>query len=130
MNQDPLMNLLLDAVEVDRARLSTALSNSLGIDVNTGQVILKPGFGGLSSRNKVLAYLLGRKAAVLLGKAEVEAATPKDVSRETSIPSGTVNPKLRELLERRVVSITESSEYYVAPPQLLPAIAELEKETL
>lgn len=129
MDQDPLMNLLLDAAEVDRARLSSVLSNILGIDIKTGKVVLKPGFGTLTARNKVLAYLLGMKAAVLLGKAETEAVAPKDISRDTGMPTGTVNPKLKELLEERLISRTESSEYYVAPPQLIPTMAEIEKES-
>lgn len=128
MNQDPLSDLLLDASEVDRARLSKALSDILGIDAESGRVVLKPGFARLTARGKVLAYLLGTKAAVLLGRSDVEAATPKDISEQTGMPPGTVNPKLRELLRDRIVSGTESSQYYVAPAQVLPAIDELEKE--
>jgi len=128
MNQDPLTHLLLDASEVDRAQLSRALSESLGIDAGSGRVVLKPGFSRLSSRNKLLAYLLGRKVAVLLDKADDEPAAPKEISEETGMPSGTVSPKLRELLRERLVSTTESSEYYVTPAQVLPAIGELEKE--
>lgn len=128
MNEDPLAGLLLDAAEVDRARLSGVLADVLGIDAKSGRLVLKPGFSRLTARAKVLAYLLGRKAAVLLGKAETEAAAPKDISREAGMPSGTVNPKLRGLLEDRLVSSTESSEYYVAPAQVLAAISELEKE--
>jgi len=129
MSQDPLEDLLLNAAEVDRARLSSALVDVLGIDTESGRVVLKPGFGGLNARNKLLAYLLGRKAAVLLGKMDVEAASPKDVQQETGMPTGTVNPKLRELLHDRLVSSTETSEYYIAPPQLLHALEELERGT-
>jgi len=128
MSQDPLSDLLLDASEVDRARLSKALGDILGIDTKSGQVVLKPGFSRLSARNKLLAYLLGRKAAVLLDRAEVESVAPKDIPQDTGMPSGTVHPKLRELLEDHLVSQTESSEYYVARHQVLQAISELEKE--
>jgi len=126
MNHDPLSDLLLDAVEVDRARLAGALRDILGVDVNSGRVVLNPGFSQLSTRHKVLAYLLGRKAAVLLDKAETEAVAPKDIAGETGMPPGTVHPKLKELREDRLVSQTESSEYFVAPHQLLQAISELE----
>lgn len=127
MNQDPLSELLLDAAEIDRARLARTLHDILGIDTESGRVVLKPGFNQLSARNKMLAYLLGRKAAMLLGKADTEATAPKDITLETGIPSGTVNPKLSELRKDHLVSQTESSEYYVAPHQLLQAIDELEK---
>jgi DNA-binding transcriptional ArsR family regulator len=127
MNRDPLADLLLDASEVDRARLATALSDILGIDTTSGRVVLKPGFNRLSARNKLLAFLLGRKVAMLLGKAGSEEVAPKDISRETGIPSGTVNPKLKELREAHLVSQTNSSEYYVAPHQMLQALDELEE---
>lgn len=122
MNQDPLTDLLLDASEVDRAQLATALGDILGIDTSSGRVVLKPGFNRLSARHKVLAYLLGRKVAMLLGKADSEEVAPKDISRETGIPSGTVHPKLKELREAHLVSQTDSSEYYVAPHQMLQAL--------
>lgn len=131
MNQeDPLFDLLLDATEVDRTRLSRALREILGIDTDSGRIVLKPGFVRLNTRKKVLAYLLGKKAAFLLGKTDSEATAPKDVSVETGMPSGTVNPKLRELLEDHIISRTEQSEYYVAAAQFLQAIDELEQEAI
>jgi len=127
MNEDPLSTLLLDVSEVNRTRLASTLRDILGIDTESGQVVLKPGFSELTTRLKVLAYLLGRKAAALLGKADIEAAAPRDISQETGMPSGTVNPKLRELRDSHLVSQTESGQYYVAPHQFLQAIDELEK---
>jgi len=127
MEQDPLSDLLLDAAEVDRARLARALRDILGVDTESGCVVPKPGFSNLSTRNRVLAYLLGKKAAMLLGKAESEAVSPKDIPGETGMPSGTVYPKLKELREARLVSQTESSAYYVASHQILKALGELEK---
>jgi len=128
VTHDPLSDLLLDASQVDQARLASALQDILGVDTTTGHVVMKPGFGRLTTRNKVLAYLLGRKAAVLLGKADAEAATPKTICTDTGMPSGTVNPKLRELRRYRLVSQTELSEYYVAPHQVAQAIQRLHGE--
>jgi hypothetical protein len=124
---DPLIDLLLDADEVDRATLSRALLGLLGIDSNTGRVVLKPGFAGLGARKKVLAYLLGAKVAVLLAKAESEAVSPIDVSRQTGLPRGTVNPKLSELYEQRLVSKTDVGAYYIAPHQIHVAVEELQE---
>jgi len=128
MHQDPLSDLLLDAVEVDRERLARVLRNILGIDTKSGQVVLKSGFSQLSARNKVLAYLMGKKAAVLLGKTEIEEVSPIDIVQNTGIPSGTVNPKLRELKTIHLVSQTDASQYYIASHQMLQALAELDKE--
>ena len=128
MSDDPLADLLLDASQVDRARLASALQGILGVDTETGRVVFKPGYGRLTTRHRVLAYLLGRKAAVLLGKAEEEAATPKEICIDTGMPSGTVNPKLRELGRARLVSQTDVSEYYVAAHQLTQALQDLSEQ--
>jgi DNA-binding transcriptional ArsR family regulator len=123
---DPLEQLLLDADEVDRAELAQSMHALLGVDTKTGRVVLKPGFNQLDTRRRVLAYLLGAKVAVLLGKSESEAVSPSDLTSETGMPKGTVNPKLSELYKDRLVSKTKNGAYYVAPHQVQSAIAELQ----
>lgn len=125
MAEDPLQELLLDADEVDRTELAQGLRGILGIDNKTGRVVLKPGFNDLDSRKKVLAYLMGAKVGVLLGKAESEVLTPTDISNQTGMPKGTVNPKLTQLYDERLVSKTKSGSYYVAPHQIQPALREV-----
>jgi len=127
-DNDPLKDLLLDADEVDRAQLAKALKNYLGIDSKTGRVVLKPGFKTLSTRNRVLTYLLGYKVSTLLGLIDSEEVAPKDIPNETGLPKGTVYPKLKELKEDRLISQSDSSKYYVAPHQILTAIEVLNKE--
>lgn len=124
-SKDPLESLLLDAAEVDRTTLAQALGGILGVDTETGRVVLKPGFNELDTRRKVLAFLLGMKAASLLGKTENEAVTNKDVIQQTGMPSGTVNPKLKELRDRRLVSQSTTGLHYVAPHQVTAAIEHL-----
>lgn len=118
MAEDPLADLLLDADDVDRAQLAQGLKGILGVDNNSGRVVLKPGFNDLDTRKKVLAFLLGAKAAFLLGKAETEVVAPKDITKQTGLPTGTVNPKLKELREQRLVSRTDVGGYHVAPHQV------------
>jgi hypothetical protein len=128
MSGDPLAGLLVDGEEIDRTRLASVLQELVAIDERSGEVVLKPGYNRLSSRQRILAYLLGRKASVLLGKSEAEAASPKTVASETGMPTGTVNPKLTELLADRLVQKTQGSEYYIAPALLSEAIGEMEKK--
>src|SRR5437868_2364903 len=97
MTEDPLSKLLLDSEEVDRASLARALHEYVGVDNKDGKVVLKPSFNKLTVRKKLLAYLLGKKVAKLLGKVENELTAPKEVTLQTGMPKGTVNPKLREL---------------------------------
>lgn len=127
MDQDPLEALLVDASTIDRARMARVLRDILGIDAESGRVLLRSGFHRLSARYKVLAYLLGRKAAVLLDRTEDEPVAPKDIFRDTGIPSGTIYPELRELRQADLVSQTPSSEYYVASHQVSQALDKLEK---
>jgi len=124
-SKDPLEALLLDAAEVDRATLAQALGGILGVDTESGRVVLKPGFNDLDTRRKVLAFLLGMKAASLLGKVETEAVTNKDIIQQTGMPTGTVNPKLKELRDRRLVSQSATGLHYVAPHQVTAAIEHL-----
>lgn len=128
MSDDPLSNLLLDAEEIDRASLARALYAYVGIDNNSGKIIQKASFSKLNSRQKVLTYLLGKKVAKLLGKIEIELTLPKDITDETGIPKGTVNPKLRELVDNRFVSQTKEGEYYIESHQILACVSELENK--
>lgn len=125
--EDPLAELLLDAEEVDRARLARGLKGILGIDTETGRIVIKPGFTALNSRQKILAYLLGRKAAFLLGVSESEAVTPKEIPDETGLPSGTVHPTLKGLRESRSVSQVQGGAYFLGAHQVLDALEAIEK---
>lgn len=126
MSDDPLSNLLMDSEQVDRESLARALQDYVGIDGKSGKVVLKPGFNKLSARKKMIAYLLGKKVSKLLGKIENELTSPKDIPTETGVPRGTVNPKLREISDARLVSQTKDGEYYIESHQILSCIAELE----
>jgi len=126
--EDPLADLLLDAREVDRARLADALRNLLGIDGQTGRIVFKRSWNDLTARQKIVAYLLGRKSAILLDKLEDLEVGPKEIADDTSLASGTVAPTVRQLLSERVVTHKEGGAYYVADSQVLAAIGELEKK--
>ena len=127
MPDDPLSKLLLDAQEIDREAFRV-LQDYVGIDSKSGKVILKASLIKLSARRKVLAYLLGKKVAKLLSKIDNELTLPKEISDETSIPKGSVNPKLRELLEKRLIKQTKEGEYYIHSHQILNSVNELESK--
>ncbi len=128
MTNDPLVDLLLDSVEIDRALLANSLKGILGVDSKTGNVILLSGFNKLNSLNKILAFLLGRKVSYLLDKSETEEVFPKEIPDATGIPSGTVHPKLRELKNSRIASQSEDGGYYVPSYQLSNAVNKINKE--
>jgi DNA-binding transcriptional ArsR family regulator len=121
--EDPLERLLVDAVAIDRERIAAALEGRVGIDRTTSSVVVRPAFSGLSSAQKVLAYLLGRKVAALLEVAG-EEATPGEISEQTGMPPGTVRPTLSQLKTERLVT-ARGGRYLVPGPAVDSAIGRL-----
>lgn len=119
---DPLNALVLDAAEVDRAAIAGALKGRVGIDSKSGRVVLAPGFNALDARRKVVAVLLARKAAQLLGLADTEAMGHNEVVDASGLPSGTVAPALKSLREARLVAQDNAKAYYVPSPQINAAV--------
>jgi hypothetical protein len=120
-SEDPLLGLVVDAVEVDRQRIASALRGVIVID-KSGSVLPAPGYQLLGAQQKVLAYLLGRKVAVLLEMADQEAIGPKDLAASSGLPEGTVYPTVRKLHGERLVSQDVDSRYYLSPHQVGTAI--------
>jgi DNA-binding transcriptional ArsR family regulator len=125
MSGDPLSELLLDAKEVNRELLARTLKNLIGIDTNSGNIVLKSKYGKLSTRHKVLVYLLGKKVSYLLEKADAEEVEPKDITQATGMPPGTVHPKLSELKEDRLISQNDDGKYYIPDHQINNSIDEI-----
>ena len=123
--KDPLEDLLLDANEVDRTQLAQALEGILGVDKETGRVVLKPGFNALDTKRRVLAFLLGAKVAQLLELLPSESVGPKELEKQTGMPHGTVAPKLSQLLDDKLITKTSTGGYHVAPHQVGAAAAHI-----
>jgi hypothetical protein len=118
---DPLLDLVVDASEVDRERIAQALRGIIAID-KSGQVIPAQGFSKLTASQRILAFLLGRKVAVLLGMAEIEAIGPTALASRSGMAEGTVYPTVRTLQKSRLVSQEEDGAYVLSPHQVGTAI--------
>lgn len=125
---DPFESLLIDSAEVNRAEIAQALQGIIAIDSKTGSVLFAHGSKRLAAREKLLAYLLGRKVSYLLDKIKVEGATPKAIIEDTGITSGTVHPTLKGLRDDRLVSQDAEGGYLVAQHQIADAIAKISKQ--
>lgn len=110
---DPLQQLLVDAQEVDRSAIAGVLKGIMSIDSSTGRLVLAPGFIALDATRKILAVLLGQKAAALLKVVEAEALTNKQTIELSGLPSGTVAPTLRRLKELHLVDQDNNKAYYI-----------------
>lgn len=119
---DPLHELLVDSAAVDRDAIAGILKGRIAIDRNSGRLVLSPSYNELDARRKVLSILLGRKAAHLLGLADGEPLTNKEVGDLAGLPPGTAAPSLKSLKELRLVSQDSGKAYYVPNAHLNNAI--------
>jgi hypothetical protein len=124
---DPLRELLLDAVEIDRARIALALKGLVGLDQNTGRVVLQPAFRNLSNPQRIAAVLLALRAAQLMGVSDTESVPYKEMSRLAGMPDGSVASTLSRMRDHHEVSQTEDGQYYLADHDVLVAVEKLEK---
>jgi hypothetical protein len=120
--KDPLRDLLVDATAVDRDAIAAVLKGRIGIDSSSGRLVLSPSYNELDARRKVLSVLLARKAAHLLGLAENEGLTNKQVTELSGLAPGTAAPSLKSLKELRLASQDGAKAYYIPNAQLGNAI--------
>lgn len=124
MNDDPLKQLIVDAEELDREKLTSLILGNLGISKN-GDVIILPGFPELTTKSKILSFLLAKKAAKVMALSTDDSASIKEVSQRTGLPEGTVGRELSELKQMRLVS---SEQGYLVPDYAIHLIT-IEKRT-
>jgi len=122
---NPLEGLLVDADAVDLERLAAALKPFAAIDTKTGRLHFHRAYECLTTRHKILTCLLGQKASHMLGRAESELLTPKQMEACTGLPGGTVRAKLSELKGDRLAVADAHSGYGIAPHKLAVAVDEL-----
>jgi len=79
---DPLASLVIDAAELDRSRIAAALRGRIAFDRSTSAPVIQSGFNDWDTNQKILGFLLGRKAGVLLGVSDQEAVMPITVSQD------------------------------------------------
>lgn len=68
--EDPLERLYGDSDSIDRERLASALEGTIEIDRESADPIFLEGYDDLSGKEKFVAQLLHRRAAVALGEIE------------------------------------------------------------
>ena len=83
---------------------------------------MSAGYQRLDARRKIIAALMGRKAAHLLHVVESESLTNKEVTEVTGLPPGTAAPSLKSLRELRLVAQDGGKAYYVPNPQIHAAV--------
>lgn len=123
MTEEPLQRLVKTEEELlDKELLARVLEGLVFVDPSTRRVILTREARGLTARELIVVYLLGRKALAALTEGEfVEAASPKEIEGATGLPGGTVRPNLRRLYDDEIVETGDNG--YTVPSYRLPEAA-------
>ncbi len=121
-DRDPLDDLIVRPGQIEGAQrqmLRDMVAPFAGIDVTSGTVHFREEADMLSSRHRVLVYLLARIAlAVKSGEGAgtpvlVREASPKEIERDTGLPGGTVRPALKHLVQAHLVH--KGGDKYTVP---------------
>lgn len=112
--EDPLEELYVDSAEINKKRLSKALSGIIGIDRDAGKTVILEKFSDLNQSQKVFAYLLSRRVAYALGHVEDSelGLSAAEIEKETGVPQGTIR---RYCSESRLVESDDEKGGYVIP---------------
>jgi len=112
---DELESLVVSGKDINRKLVADILAPYLRLDKDVCNIRPVGGWDALKAYQKILLYLLSRKAMVALEFGiPAEGATAGEVAKDTGLKTGTVNPALRELLDDdRLIDQGEDSRYFI-----------------
>ena len=94
-------DLLVSGEELDRELLTKGLKPFIRIERETLAIRPLSPWRSLTTKQKVVTFLLARKGMRAHGLVEDESCLPAELIRGTGIPAGSVHPALKSLLEVR-----------------------------
>ena len=126
--ENPLETLYVDKDEINKERLTNALKGKIGMDRETGDPYFMGEYGKLSNKQKIIAYLLYRKALVSLKKIteDDEGVSSKMISEDTGSKYQTVRGWLAKM--DYVENDKKRGGYYVPNYAMEEAIEVIEDE--
>jgi len=123
-----LKDLIVSGEELDKKLVAEILAPYVQLDKD--KCIIRPteGWMRLSEGQKILVYLIARKAMIALSfNLLIEGATASEVVQDTGVKKGTAHPALRKLLGERLLEQSKDNRYIVpnyAIPQIRSMLAE------
>jgi len=109
-----LEELVVSGAELDKKLVAEILMPYLQLDQDSCDIRPTNEWKQLSQEQKILSYLLARKAMVALRfNIDGEPAKASEVIAGTGLKSGTVYPALRNLLENGIISQSKQGKYSV-----------------
>lgn len=112
---EELESLVVSGKDIDRKLVTEILTPYLRLDKDACNIRPLETWDQLKAWQKILLYLLARKAMAALGfNIAEEAATPTEVATDTGLKQGTVNPALRALTtDDRLTQWNEGGRYFI-----------------
>ena len=112
-SESTLKDLIINEQLMNESELVEIIRPYVGIAKATGKVLLSPKCDELTIRQRILVYLLGRKAASTLRIWLVkENAAPGQISEDLSLDGNSVRPNLQKLTQLQIVQ-SDNGEYFV-----------------
>lgn len=117
-----LEELVVNGTEMDRKLVAEILISYVRLDKENCDIRPTEEWNRLSPEQKILAYLIARKAMVALGfNLPVEGSKASEVVQATGVKSGTAYPALRKLFGDRIVEQSPDRRYFV-PNHAIPQV--------
>ncbi len=112
---DDLESLVVSGKDVDKKLVAQILSPYVKLDKDACNIRPTEGWNSLKAYEKIIIYLLSRKAMVALDfNIPSESASTSEVAKDTGLKTGTVNPALRNLLDdNRLVDQEKDGRYFI-----------------
>lgn len=109
-----LESLVVSGKDIDRKLVAEILAPYVRLDRDVCNIRPLGDWEALKAYEKILIYLLSRKAMVALEfSLSTEGATAGEVANDTGLKRGTVNPALRGLLSDRLANQGKDGRYLI-----------------
>ncbi len=114
---------ILDSMKEKVARL-VGLSADGGVYLR----VSRERAGQLTSRDKILLYMIGKLYAQAAGYSETDSATNSELVKNLGMPDGTVKSQVKTLRDSRYVTAVQEGNHTVVRSKIEEVIGEIEQK--
>lgn len=106
--------LFVSGDEVDQGLVVGILSPFLRVDRDSCSIVPNERWLKVNNKLKIVLFLIARKAMKLRGlPIDNEGALPSEIEEGTGVKGGSIRPRLKSLLEEKVINRTKDGKYFV-----------------
>lgn len=116
-SQEVLKQLFTNENDINTDELFKLLSPYIKINQESKNIIFLDSTSKHPLKNKLILFLLAKKAIFLLKELKTDRVRNTDIIKETGIPKGSVNPTLKLLKDNSLIS-SDKEGYYITSYQI------------